>query len=1050
MAVESNGKSAPKTAVSWFEFLFDKTGDVLKKHLEDKNAEPSATQLIIQFLERSGLFNNVNAGAEASPVIENKIPRDLCNLALRITSHLKWNLEILEENLPLQCQNFLLGELMKMDSLQNGLWQSDIDISRLDQKTTMALIIYHRWVVRTLSQHFLPNIGKATNIGGTAENLANENILRKLQEQLPTAICILDQALLVTEDMPLPTAPLLSEPRKQITEQESTFTDAEPTNDGISQNNGGDINNENKVENVVDTENNAEECNNAVNVKQNMDISTEEEVYKVKKDEIVAQVSFDLGTLYFYQENFQQAVKMFESCKNAQCSQSSFYTVNENKLSGYYMACCGLTGLPPSTTRAPLEESKSSLIMRLEQCRHSGYKDVIALLLEDNISFELPLEYRECLVTELKAPSRRMSDDSEGAMSISLDWQVLVCNVIRDVLEGRPTKPGFLLSLQNCSQPQLDCIFSLCLQSLSSDQCISTSSIRETKRFKVLKSFVQLVSCNCERVNDWEIIRNSDAKIFVEEEDEAMDVNESEDNLPTSQQKSTSHTPVLKPSAREAGEEKKELEKGFLCDKLRHSVDPVEISTLVEQLQQLDKGQRVSEEFHCLLYENHLEEIKNLQQQNTLHVLFSKALNCSVTQEYRTASQLFAYALGMVNAVAGRSGNSPLDKVKAAIHQELLVLDICQESHNKRADELLNRVKSYMWQTSSGTADVHIEEQMNAFLLNGKEWELLAEIRVDENAPSLDHRSLSSLLASTCCYLSKPQGWRKPVRNLWDGVLKIFSNSNGQQKRSADGGPGIVVTHTTHILKLTNFIHFARKIKEETVLTVLISCLARLRNTSSKVDESGNVKEISSSHSDLWPTAIANASSINFDHIGLALSAVVHHALSVQQHNVSWLQTLGDIYLDSGNYSSALRCYLEAGAVASSFFHEAVPTSVWDDQVYRKMVSCCSAMKAHVQAALLCQCMEVKDYSAAFKALQQASSASSDAMDFYYTFFWDITLLEYLAYTHAKRGQSEKKLLTVQAISQPELNIFNSSELLQHTEQSKRAKLLRTLAKQYL
>ena len=38
---------------------------------------------------------------------------------------------------------------------------------------------------------------------------------------------------------------------------------------------------------------------------------------------------------------------------------------------------------------------------------------------------------------------------------------------------------------------------------------------------------------------------------------------------------------------------------------------------------------------------------------------------------------------------------------------------------------------------------------MNAFLLNGKEWELLAEIRVDENAPSLDHRSVS-VLASLC------------------------------------------------------------------------------------------------------------------------------------------------------------------------------------------------------------------------------------------------------------------------------------------------------------
>lgn len=36
---------------------------------------------------------------------------------------------------------------------------------------------------------------------------------------------------------------------------------------------------------------------------------------------------------------------------------------------------------------------------------------------------------------------------------------------------------------------------------------------------------------------------------------------------------------------------------------------------------------------------------------------------------------------------------------------------------------------------------------------------------------------------------------------------------------------------------------------------------------------------------------------ISFDHIGLALSGVVHHALSVQHQNVSWLQTLGDIYL---------------------------------------------------------------------------------------------------------------------------------------------------------
>ena len=33
---------------------------------------------------------------------------------------------------------------------------------------------------------------------------------------------------------------------------------------------------------------------------------------------LLFQVSFDLGTLYFYQEKFPQAMKLFESCKNAE------------------------------------------------------------------------------------------------------------------------------------------------------------------------------------------------------------------------------------------------------------------------------------------------------------------------------------------------------------------------------------------------------------------------------------------------------------------------------------------------------------------------------------------------------------------------------------------------------------------------------------------------------------------------------------------------------------------------------------------------------------
>lgn len=54
-----------------------------------------------------------------------------------------------------------------------------------------------------------------------------------------------------------------------------------------------------------------------------------------------------------------------------------------------------------------------------------------------------------------------MSEDEESAANIPLDWQIMVCNIIRDVLEGRPTNPGFWLSLENCFQGQLEMIFSV-------------------------------------------------------------------------------------------------------------------------------------------------------------------------------------------------------------------------------------------------------------------------------------------------------------------------------------------------------------------------------------------------------------------------------------------------------------------------------------------------------------------------------------------------------------------------------------------------------------
>ena len=54
----------------------------------------------------------------------------------------------------------------------------------------------------------------------------------------------------------------------------------------------------------------------------------------------------------------------------------------EKKLYGYYMACCGLTGIPSVALSTPTPtESKPSLAVRLEHCRHSGYNVSNATLL---------------------------------------------------------------------------------------------------------------------------------------------------------------------------------------------------------------------------------------------------------------------------------------------------------------------------------------------------------------------------------------------------------------------------------------------------------------------------------------------------------------------------------------------------------------------------------------------------------------------------------------------------------------------------------------------
>ena len=65
----------------------------------------------------------------------------------------------------------------------------------------------------------------------------------------------------------------------------------------------------------------------------------------------------------------------------------------------------------------------------------------------------------------------------------------------------------------------------------------------------------------------------------------------------------------------------------------------------------------IFQEFVCLLYKSHLEEIKSLQQQDILHILFSKALHCSTVKVIGIFNSQLEHTLYLVHQETGYQGS---------------------------------------------------------------------------------------------------------------------------------------------------------------------------------------------------------------------------------------------------------------------------------------------------------------------------------------------------------------------------------------------------------
>jgi integrator complex subunit 8 len=143
---------ATETSILWFEFLLKP--NLLAAHLKKISPE-AATDLISHFL--SVLPDNQVNNELNSPDIEvlklGKKNLALKILALKVAAHLRWNLDVLEKNIPLQKQVQLLSDLCsvtsgKLINLPLSLVHELAAPNAPKHLTNFPLTLYHRWVLR--------------------------------------------------------------------------------------------------------------------------------------------------------------------------------------------------------------------------------------------------------------------------------------------------------------------------------------------------------------------------------------------------------------------------------------------------------------------------------------------------------------------------------------------------------------------------------------------------------------------------------------------------------------------------------------------------------------------------------------------------------------------------------------------------------------------------------------------------------------------------------------------------------------------------------------
>lgn len=900
---------------------------------------------------------------------------------------MKWDLEDLEKGLNIPVLNMLLNELLCVSKVPPGVKHVDLDLSTLPPTTAMAVIIYNRWAIRTIVLSSFPE--KQTKPGPHQMNMLN--IVQQEKEMTENILTVL---------------------KEQSADSISVLEGALHL----------------KKDFYVHTMRTLELL--ASDAAANGETESSTAGLCISADELHCQVHYDLGGIFFQQGSTDQpaygkAKDHYRQTKELLKKLESPVHVHldEKRLAGYWNACKALTGVcDASDSHTSMYDQINSLI------RAHNYQAVIDAFIKDNIIRSLPNHFRRSVLREFMYKAQQGESGLEEVCH-----KLCVCNAVRDSLEGEVLSVRFQQLLLKLSKRLVDFVLEVCTRSLEKES---------EKSRRNMASFLKTL---CESLEEPSLVfMVSSHKLFMEllSEDERKVLVENMRKRSATVNLSAKPLPSFYDIPASASVNIRQLEQQLIL-----SLEPRRVRQILIELHSIAERPfwRVNSKWEVPSdYINVILGIKDNLTKDLVYILMAKGLHCISIKDFAHARQLFSACLELVTEF------SP--KLRQVMLNEMLLLDVraheslaAEGSRERPPPDLVSRVRGYL------EMRIHdlplrqvVGEECVAFMLNWRENDYLTLQVPPSLVMNNPYIKLGQLLASTCKELPGPKESRRMAKELWDVVVQICSMSV-QHKRNSDGRVGLIKQRESSmgILHRNKFITFIKKLREPLVLTTLISLFVRLHS----IVRDDIVNEVTAEHLSIWPSTLPNIQAVDVEAVAVTVKELVSYALTLNPNNQSWLITQADIYFVTNQYSAALNFYLQAGAVSSDFFTKTVPPDVYNDQVLKRMIKCCSMMNCHTQVAVLCQFLREVDYMTAFKALQEQNS--HDAMDSYYDYIWDVTILEFLTNIHHKRGETEKRQIAIKAIGQSELNTSNPEEVLQLAAQKRKKRFLQAMAKLY-